>query len=207
MSKIKKLSVSSDFDAHTVKCEAFVSSSGMVSIDISGNFKLFRNNPIPSYTEEEIESNLSGVELWISEDGTFFKDETFEFKNSMDIEGDCTCNSVVLTSDRKLKTNIYNIKKTDIEKMIKLQPVSFQWKKNIKENKNKNKDKLLYGFIAQDVQNIFPDMVQEQSDFLHMDYIQIIPLLLGKIKNMNTIQNNQENKINMLENKLNKMSS
>jgi len=85
---------------------------------------------------------------------------------------------------------------------MELEPVSFQWKKDIIENKNKDSTKKIYGFIAQDVQKTFPDIVDDSGDMLHMDYIQIIPLLLQKIKQMHTTQEQQQTRIRTLETKL-----
>ena len=148
------------------------------------DFKVYKNNEdTPSvYTSQQIEESLSGVMLWISDDGTFYKDEDFKFKNNIDIAGNCSCNAIIQASDQKLKSNIEHIQEKDIQNIMELEPVSFQWKKDIIENKNKDSTKKIYGFIAQDVQKKFPDIVDDSGDMLHMDYIQIIPLLLEKIK-------------------------
>ena len=230
MSKVNTLTVATDFSAQKVNCNQFESGSGVVTIDNEGNvmidscategctggdlhcegivscadFKVYKNNEdTPSvYTLEQIETNLSGVMLWISDDGTFFKDDDFEFKNNIDIAGNCSCNAIIQASDQKLKSNIEHIQEKDIQNIMKLQPVSFYWKKDIIENKNKNTTQKIYGFIAQDVQTHFPNMIQDSSDILRMDYIQIIPLLLQKIKKMHTKQEQQEQRIRTLETKL-----
>ena len=230
MSKVKKLTVATDFSAQKVNCNEFESSSGVVIIDDQGNvmidscategcnggdlhcegivscadFKVYKNNEeTPSvYTLQQIEESLSGVMLWISDDGTFYKDEDFEFKNNIDIAGNCSCNAIIQASDQKLKSNIEHIQEKDIQNIMELEPVSFQWKKDIIENKNKDSTKKIYGFIAQDVQKTFPDIVDDSGDMLHMDYIQIIPLLLQKIKQMHTTQEQQQTRIRTLETKL-----
>ena len=230
MSKLKALMVNGDLSAGKVNCNQFVSASGVVTIDSEGNvsidscatedctggdlhcegivscadFKVYKNNEdTPSvYTQEEIETNLSGVMLWISDDGTFYKDAGFEFKNNIDIAGNCSCNALIQASDQKLKSNIEHIQEKDIQSIMELEPVSFQWKKNIIENKNKDSTKKIYGFIAQDVQKKFPDMIQDSSDILRMDYIQIIPLLLEKIKQMHITQEQQQKHIHTLETKI-----
>lgn len=44
-----------------------------------------------------------------------------------------------------------------------------------------------YGVIAQEVQKEFPDLVTLESDgYLSVDYIQLIPILLQAIKELNT---------------------
>lgn len=44
-----------------------------------------------------------------------------------------------------------------------------------------------YGVIAQEIQKEFPDLVTLESDgYLSVDYIQLIPILLQAIKELNT---------------------
>jgi hypothetical protein len=232
MSKLKALTVNGDLSAGKVNCNQFESGNGVVTIDVEGNvsidscagpngceggdlhcegivscadFKVYKTGETytsSSSTPELIAENLSGVMLWISDDGTFYKDAGFEFKNNIDIEGNCSCNALIQASDQKLKSNIEHIQEKDIQSIMELEPVSFQWKKNIIENKNKDSTKKIYGFIAQDVQKTFPDIVDDSGDMLHMDYIQIIPLLLEKIKQMHTTQEQQQTRIRTLETKL-----
>jgi hypothetical protein len=57
-------------------------------------------------------------------------------------------------SDRRLKENITDIN-DGLEKILKLRPVSFNWKN--KHIHNRQND---YGFIAQDFMEVFPDYVQ-----------------------------------------------
>ena len=232
MSKVKALTVNGDLSAGKVNCNQFESGNGVVTIDVEGNvsidscagpngceggdlhcegivscadFKVYKTGETytsSSSTPELIAENLSGVMLWISDDGTFYKDAGFEFKNNIDIEGNCSCNALIQASDQKLKSNIEHIQEKDIQSIMELEPVSFQWKKDIIENKNKDSTKKIYGFIAQDVQKKFPDMIQDSSDILRMDYIQIIPLLLEKIKQMHTVQEQQQKYIHTLETKI-----
>jgi len=232
MSKLKALTVNGDLSAGKVNCNQFESGNGVVTIDVEGNvsidscagpngceggdlhcegivscadFKVYKTGETytsSSSTPELIVENLSGVMLWISDDGTFYKDEGFEFKNNIDIAGNCSCNALIQASDQKLKSNIEHIQEKDIQSIMELEPVSFQWKKNIIENKNKDSTKKIYGFIAQDVQKKFPDMIQDSSDILRMDYIQIIPLLLEKIKQMHITQEQQQKHIHTLETKI-----
>jgi len=231
MSKVKALTVNGDLSAGKVNCNQFESGNGVVTISAEGNvsidsclgpngceggdlhcegivscadFKIYKtiDEADSIYTDAEILESLSGVMLWISDDGTFYKDKDFEFKNNVDIEGHCLCNAIIQASDKRLKTNIHPIQEKDLQNVMELQPVSFHWKKDINNNKNKNSTNKVYGFIAQDVQTYFPDIVDDSGDMLHMDYIQIIPLLLEKIKHMHTHQEHQEQRIHTLEEKL-----
>ena len=170
-----------------------------IIFDHSGNFKKKTIND----TSEIIPStsDLSGISLWISNDGTFYKDtlDNFKFENGIEINGICASKGQVISSDRRLKTNIINITNKDIEKLMSLIPVSFNWKKDIKNNIHKN----IYGFIAQDVQQLYPDLIYELNDILHIDYIQLVPLLLKKIQYMTDDQHVQNNKLELLEHTIN----
>ena len=83
-------------------------------------------------------------------------------------------------SDKRLKENIKPIESA-LDKVSKLQGVTFNWKKsdsilNIKED---------VGFIAQDVQKVIPELVREDKDgMLSMRHQGITPILLEAIKEL-----------------------
>ena len=53
-----------------------------------------------------------------------------------------------------------------------------QTKEKLENNKKQN-----IGFIAQQLQEVFPDLVEEDSNnYLHVDYIELIPVLVESIK-------------------------
>ena len=83
-------------------------------------------------------------------------------------------------SDIRLKENIKPIESA-LDKAIKLQGVTFDWKENnsaldLKED---------IGFIAQDVQKVLPELVRENKDgMLSMRHQGITPILLEAIKEL-----------------------
>ena len=82
-------------------------------------------------------------------------------------------------SDKRLKENIKPIKSA-LDKVSKLQGVTFDWKEkgitNLKED---------IGFIAQDVQKVIPELVRENKDgMLSMRHQGIAPILLEAIKEL-----------------------
>ena len=81
-------------------------------------------------------------------------------------------------SDRNLKTNIEAIQ-SPIEKIRTIQGVRYQLK---------GSDQTEFGFIAQDLQLIYPEMVRDdsQSGYLRVDYRSMIPVLLEAIKEQQT---------------------
>jgi hypothetical protein len=83
-------------------------------------------------------------------------------------------------SDKRLKENIKPIKSA-LDKVSKLQGVTFDWKKSDSILKIK-KD---IGFIAQDVQKVVPELVREnENGMLSMRHQGIAPILLEAIKEL-----------------------
>ena len=142
-----------------------------------------------------------------------------EYGNKFNFSCDVYAYGVKLTSDIRSKSNI-----SDLEKMLPMltQLNGISYNLNLPENsfqnsiegeltekeknyqseylklkeqhikKEANKKRL--GFIAQDVQKIFPDLVEQDSaGFLSIDYIGLIPVLVESIKEL-------EERVEALEN-------
>lgn len=105
--------------------------------------------------------------------------------------GVVTCVSVNQTSSRKVKENIKPI--SDSNKILDLQAVSFDYK-----NKDRGTNKR--GFIAEDVAEVLPNLVTEETEEkpASLDYIGMIPYLQDIIKK-------QEERIKTLEEKIDKL--
>jgi len=93
-------------------------------------------------------------------------------QNDLIVEG-----SINNPSDIILKTNIEEIKKETAENILHLKPVEFIYKNDKKSHKH-------YGFIAQDIEKIYPDLVSNTLEYKTVNYIELIPILLSKMKNM-----------------------
>jgi hypothetical protein len=76
--------------------------------------------------------------------------------------------SFLQVSDERLKQNIYTISQS-LDKILDLRPTKYVWKKNKKQD---------VGFIAQEVEKIIPEVVEESRGFINDD---------SQIKNMKTI--------------------
>ncbi len=91
------------------------------------------------------------------------------------------------TSDKSLKKDI-KILANSIDIINKLEPVSFKWKKNNTPG---------FGLIAQDVEKILPEIVDENNHGLKsISYIELIPLLINVIKEQQKQINDINSKIN-----------
>ena len=93
-------------------------------------------------------------------------------------------------SDKRLKENIKPIESA-LDKVSKLQGVTFEWKDKEKEYDQFGKPHKLQewkndiGFIAQDVQKVVPELVRENEDgMLSMRHQGIAPILLEAIKEL-----------------------
>ncbi|MCI5058224.1 MAG: tail fiber domain-containing protein [Flavobacteriales bacterium] len=88
-------------------------------------------------------------------------------------------NGTIQTSDKRLKTNI---RKLDygLDQIMKIEPVRFNWK----DGKSTN-DKV--GFIAQDIQKIFPELVNVGDDpkqTLGLNYAEMVVILTSGIQEL-----------------------
>ena len=98
------------------------------------------------------------------------------------ITGFINCTNINLLSDLRLKRMISDISPHDADMLLKLETKSFCWKRD-------ESNKKVFGLIAQDVQKIYPDLIANGGDFLRIDYMQLIPLLIHKIQNMDNDMN------------------
>jgi Chaperone of endosialidase/Head domain of trimeric autotransporter adhesin len=87
-------------------------------------------------------------------------------------------NGTIQTSDIRLKKNIHPLV-YGLNEIMKLQPVSYDWKDNTGANK--------IGLIAQEVRKVIPQVVvgNEEKENLGMNYAELVPVLINAIKELN----------------------
>jgi hypothetical protein len=91
-------------------------------------------------------------------------------------------------SDRRLKENILNLPGT-LEKTLKLRPVSYDWK-NPEQAKSQGSQ---IGLIAQEVEELFPEIVKTDSKGLKsMDYSRLSVILIQAFKEQHQIVTKQQ---------------
>jgi hypothetical protein len=103
----------------------------------------------------------------------------FAHYGELHVKGDIAGFSTALSSDRRLKKDIVDIEEDEIEDMDKLHPVTYSWKDD-KANKKH------YGFIAQDVQKIYPHLTETKimGEYLTINYNELIPVMVKQIQNL-----------------------
>jgi len=104
-------------------------------------------------------------------------------------------NGTVQTSDRRLKTHIHSLN-YGLNEIMKLKPVSYDWKKSSGLNENHAGKQL--GLIAQDVDKIIKEVVKKpdnQQGYYGLNYTELIPVLINAIQQ-------QQKQIKRLQDKL-----
>lgn len=108
--------------------------------------------------------------------------------------------SVDLPSDRRLKRDITPFDNV-LNKVLNLNPVSYEWKNNAIENKNRN-----FGFIAQDFMKYFPEIVTlpktGENEYYSMQYGGIGVIAIKAIQEQQEIIETQANEIEDLKARL-----
>ena len=81
-------------------------------------------------------------------------------------------------SDRRLKENIKNVSQNEKDKVLQLVPKSFNMIADDKKRKR-------YGLIAQEVEELYPELVlTDEKGMKSLNYMDLIPLLLEQIKEL-----------------------
>jgi hypothetical protein len=102
----------------------------------------------------------------------------------LDVSGMVRANTAVFTSDLRYKQNVKTLTNAT-ESLSKLRGVSYTWKTS--EFPDKMFDSYEhYGFIAQEVLEVLPEVVGEDSEgYLSVEYLALIPVLVEAIKEQN----------------------
>lgn len=86
--------------------------------------------------------------------------------------------SIFNPSDLHLKKKIYGLSKEREEQLLNLHPVEFQYKSDPNSKKH-------FGLIAQQLESIFPELVSnDMNGYKSVNYIELLPIMLSKMKSM-----------------------
>ncbi len=103
-------------------------------------------------------------------------------------------NALVQTSDANLKTNIQNLSDS-LAKILELRGVTFNWKNRVDEKEN-------IGFIAQEVEKIFPELVYGEDGSKSVNYVSLVPVLVEAVKELDEKNKELEARLEKLEKRL-----
>lgn len=106
--------------------------------------------------------------------------------------GNITCTSLTQTSSKKVKKNINDLSEDEAKKVLELRPVTYDFK-----NEDLGTDRR--GFIAEEVEEIIPELVNYNEDVVSLDYISMIPYLTKMLQLQQTQINELKEEINKLK--------
>lgn len=102
-------------------------------------------------------------------------------------EIDPTNTALVCVSDKKLKTNVMTLNSGVLEGVLSLNPVNFDWKTQVGEGTDGVRGNRI-GFIAQEVEEVFPMLVNtDESGTKNVAYSNFTPLLIKAIQELSGI--------------------
>ncbi len=121
--------------------------------------------------------------------------------SKLDVNGLTFTNTLVVSSDARLKKEIKPIQNA-LETVSALEGVTYTWENE--KYKERNLDKLPQaGFLAQDVEKVYPRaVVKDNEGFYAMNYNAIIPLLTEAIKDQQKQIESKNQQIAKLQNAL-----
>ena len=111
------------------------------------------------------------------------------FNGDTTVSNDLTVNGdVVISSDARLKSNILSLGST-LPKLLQIDGKSYEMK---------GKQKI--GVLAQEIKEVFPELVSEDdNEMLAVNYQGLVPVLINALKEQDAKMKEQEKKINRLE--------
>lgn len=158
-----------------------VNSNGFVGInntspayrlDVIGTLKVKNNNNSITF---------DGYEL-LPNEGTISLGNSSKPWNNFVCSYPLFYSSPVIVSDRNFKTNITSFSRV-MDKVSILNPVQYKLKSDLPIPVSKINTTFQYGFIAQEVQEVFPEIVTQMEDgSLGIRYTELIPVLVQALK-------------------------
>ena len=154
-----------------------ITPSGLQAVFNSTN-NYFRVDYVSGNTPSTSNFNIKSAGYW---------KHTGEMHSTGDIVGFTTAGA----SDERLKDTIENITEEDYLKLKELVPVTYSWKSDKEKEKH-------YGLIAQQVNKVFPELTRKKlfGEYMTINYIGLIPILVGMIQKQNSRIAELERKLN-----------
>ena len=111
------------------------------------------------------------------------------FDGNVKVASTLTAAAVSTTSDARLKDNIQYLSSSTINVLNMLRPITYNFKNDSSQyvyvKGAKEMDATHYGLVAQDVQQVLPDIVYEGNyGYLSVNYTELIPLLIKAVQEL-----------------------
>lgn len=133
--------------------------------------------------------NTSGAMAMQIKNSNVIIGSTVDNGNKLQVTGNITATGEITaysSSDERLKKNIEPIT-NGLDIIDKINPVSYNWNdKAIELNPTKSINKSDVGVVAQELEEVLPNLVHSMYDdeYLGVDYIKLIPYLISSVKQL-----------------------
>jgi len=155
------------------------SNSSLISLNTTATTNVVVQSTIGGHSSSvNVNNSLNTITFTTAGTQSFQMDSTgnAHFSGNVVVGGNLTATTVITSSDRNLKTNITPLS-TCISDVMKLEAQRFQWK---------NTGTSDIGFIAQDVQAVWPELVETSpTGSIGIVYTRLVPLLLESVRELN----------------------
>ena len=160
-------------------------------------FPLFGFAQDYSFSSADISGTLTAASLAV--DNVAVDNATIGHSSDTDLltvaSGSLTVAGEILTSsDKKLKINTSNLDHT-LAKLVLLNP-----KKYTMNNDPEQKEKI--GLLAQEVEKVFPEIVNTSDKYLSVNYQALIPILINAVNEQTKRNENLKQRIVTLKSKI-----
>ena len=184
-------------------------------IDLNGKYSIEHDGSGLNFWKPYPTANAGNYILFLRDDKKVGIGSSGSSSYKLDIAGTTRSWGYYTYSDERLKTNIVPIKNS-LNKVLQLEAVSYiynfsldKYSKTSSEdldeikrntiavdNKIDSDNKEHIGFVAQDLEQILPQaVIEDEKGYLSINYNEIIPLLVGSIKEQQERIDNLENMI------------
>ncbi|MDC3132772.1 tail fiber domain-containing protein [Flavobacteriaceae bacterium] len=161
-------------------------------------FPVFGFTQSYSFTSADISGALTAASLEV--DNVALDNATIGHSSDIDLltvaSGSLTlAGDLVTSSDENLKSNIASLGPVLI-KLISLSPKRYTMK-----NDTEQKEKI--GLLAQEVQAVFPELVDENGEYMSVNYQALIPILISAVNEQTKKNESLKQRIETLKSKVN----
>ena len=134
------------------------------------------------YTDERVNSRIQ----------TKLQDKSI---SNISISGSIICNEVLAESDARLKRNVVDMNSEScLHAVSQLQPKSYEFIVNPNQQR--------FGVIAQELEQVLPTLVNTTNGSKSVNYVEIIPFLIGSIQHLKQAVECLQNEVVMMQSQL-----
>ena len=160
-------------------------------------FPLFGFAQDYSFSSADISGTLTAASLAV--DNVAVDNATIGHSSDTDLltvaSGSLTlAGDLVTSSDKNLKSNIVSLGPV-LTKLISINPKRYTMK-----NDAEQKEKI--GLLAQDIQAVFPELVDENNEYMSVNYQALIPILISAVNEQTKRNESLKQRIDTLKSKI-----